>query len=336
MYRITHIDTTKGILTLGMLACHIFIFFCNNTIYTHIFNLVTGLVSFSGFLFCFGYAAFLAYFSKPTLPKTKMYANAFKLLMAFYISGAAHTYIVADTYNAKAFIDILLLNSLPGFSEFLASFAALMFFVALCGELIKKIMAQPHYFYLCIALCLSVTLFKFSTNTVQLSILIGDAKTPNFAIIQYFPLFILGMYFAKHKILLSRKLTLYSVLMLAIFSVNCYLHTLPRRSSPDTLWILSSFAATYAYYVLAIYLDKIAYLNTLLRNIGRNVLFWLLSSNLFIFLLSLKIKNNILTINESLATIMVIGSIIYYLSTIIQQHSYMHTAPMKKIENVIQ
>lgn len=333
MHRITHIDTTKGILTLGMLACHIFIFFCNNTIYTHVFNLVTGLVSFSGFLFCFGYAAFLAYFSKTTLPKTKMYSNAFKLLLAFYISGAAHTYIVDNIYTADALIDIFLLNSLPGFSEFLASFAALMFFVALFSDLIKKIIAHQTYFYLCIALCLSVTLFKFSTNTVQLSILIGDAKTPNFAIVQYFPLFILGMYFAKHKILLSRKLMLYTGIFLAIFTVNCYLHSLPRRSSPDTLWILSSFAATYAYYVLAIYLDKIAYLNTFLRNIGRNVLFWLLSSNLFIFLLSLKIKTNILSINESLLAVMVIGSIIYFLSTIIHQNTYTKITPTEKLDN---
>jgi hypothetical protein len=321
MHRITHIDTNKGILTLGMLVAHAFIFLGNNNLYTHYYNLTAGLISFSGFLFCFGYSSYIAYLSKENLPKRAMLYNAFKLLLAFYISGCAYTYIILKSTEPGVFWNIMLLNTIPGFSEFLIAFALIMVLSALFGKQLNAIIANEQWLSIAIAVCLSFTVIKFSTKTVQLGLLLGKTTCPTYPVVQYFPLFLMGGYFARQRILVSNYFSYYTLIFLTVFFLCCFLNKVPTRSPPSALWILCSFAGVYLYYSLAIYVDKVIILNTFLSNIGKNVLFWLLSSNVFIFFLTLKLNRNTCSVEKTLLICLILTFVIYYLSTIIQGKS---------------
>lgn len=62
------IDIMKGILTIMMISCHLLYQTVQNP---GLFNEYVNLTTFSGFLFCFGFVAYVAYFQKYDIPPVK-------------------------------------------------------------------------------------------------------------------------------------------------------------------------------------------------------------------------------------------------------------------------
>lgn len=135
------IDIMKGLLTLAMILCHCLQFFGKEDagiekILVNVINLTT----FSGFLFCFGFVCCLAYFQGDTRRGiVHMLRNMIRLLLAFYISGLAYMAFKEQKIFRKDFIrEVLTLRRYPGWSEFLASFAAVLLVGALLLPALRK------------------------------------------------------------------------------------------------------------------------------------------------------------------------------------------------------
>ena len=135
------IDIMKGLLTLAMILCHCLQFFGKEDagiekILVNVINLTT----FSGFLFCFGFVCCLAYFQGDTKRGiAHMLRNMIRLLLAFYISGIAYMAFKEQKIFRKDFLwEILTLRRYPGWSEFLASFAAVLLAGAVLLPVLRK------------------------------------------------------------------------------------------------------------------------------------------------------------------------------------------------------
>ena len=129
MQRNVELDMFKLMLVIGMIIAHVYqLLYNENQMWVGVFSTYINAVTFSGFLFAFGCATQLAYLRKPkdkTL-RTKLMKNGIRLLLAFYISGFAYTIFVSQNISVNEAFKILSLWSIPGYSEFLLSFAMLM------------------------------------------------------------------------------------------------------------------------------------------------------------------------------------------------------------------
>ncbi len=281
------IDSLKGMLVFGMILSHV-----AGLISSHsdgaikLVWLITGLVTFSGFMFSFGYACQLAYFSKTrSLVAQRMLITALKPLIAFYLSGIYWRAFVDQNLTVKGILKILLLRDIPPFSEFLIAFALIMLVSLFLFRPIQHIVAHPSTFWLSFTLLLFTTFLPYDwIQFSPLALLIGTTAFPTFPVLQYFPVFLLGAYFAKHRLKRDRTVQLVALSGLVAF-VGFYAihHQLPSRFPPSCLWILASIALVDGYYQIAQRLPSPHPLTTLLRLWGKNVLFYLLISNILIF-----------------------------------------------------
>ena len=286
--RSSALDIFKGLLVFGMILAHVIQILGdrNNYLLTAISNYIN-LISFSGFLFAFGYANYFAYFSKDfQVVKWRMFKTGLKLLTAFYISGIAFRILFEKkAIDILDILKIILLADIPGYSEFLASFAIITLLALVLFKLIKTILSNKLYFWLLNIFLLLTTFIPYEQITInQIGLLIGTNKFACFPVIQYSPLYLIGIYFARHQIKFNRMaLLISSAFTLSFISYFLYTHKLPNRFPPSLFWIVGSALFLYIYFLgsnlLAAKLKKIE----LLDKLGKNVLFYLLVSNIFIF-----------------------------------------------------
>lgn len=327
--RITYLDTTKGILVLGMVLAHVIQFFAvDHTIMT-LFSTFANLVCFSGFLFCFGYASYLAYLRKENISKQRMIKNSFRILACFYISGIYYRLFVNDSFNFHEILNIVLLLDIPGYSEFLLSFFLVILFSVIFFGYIKKVILNKWLFLFSIFFCLALTFIDYSlVNIPQVGLIIGTTQYKAYPVVQYFPLFLLGAFFAHRQVTFSRTYTALAIFAIIEFTTITLIQGgVPSRFPPSASWILGSFGLVYFCYIFSILIDKIPYVAESLRHIGSNVLYWLLISNMLIFSLTLRIDKNSLTPEKTLIIYAILVFVIYYSSTII-------TTPKKALQRM--
>ena len=286
--RSSALDIFKGLLVFGMILAHVIQILGdrNNLLLTAISKFIN-LISFSGFLFAFGYANYFAYFSKDfQVVKWRMFKTGLKIFIAFYISGIAFRILFEKkAIHLLDILKIILLADIPGYSEFLASFAIITLLALVLFKLIKTILSNKLYFWLLNIFLLLTTFIPYEQITInQIGLLIGTNKFACFPVIQYSPLYLIGIYFARHQIKFNRMaLLISSAFTLSFISYLLYTHKLPNRFPPSLFWIVGSALFLYIYFLasnlLAAKLKKIE----LLEKPGQNVLFYLLVSNIFIF-----------------------------------------------------
>lgn len=281
------IDVMKGMLVFGMIFSHMSGLISNYSGFPmrHIW-LFTGLVTFSGFMFTFGYACQFAYFGKDLKSSyQRMLITALKPLIAFYISGIYWRSFVDKDFSLRMVLKILILRDIPPFSEFLISYSLIILTSVLLFKPIQKLVAQQRWFWLVFSLLLLTTFIPYQFISIsQLGLLIGTDKFPTYPILQYFPIFLLGVYFAKHQVVQSRQVFIFSLSGFVAFIIF-YLtqQQSPSRFPPSLLWILASIFLVYSYYLIARKLLQWRKITDLLITWGRNVLFYLLVSNILIF-----------------------------------------------------
>ena len=89
------IDVMRGILVVGMILGHVIgLLTEGHQASLNLAGYLINLVSYSGFLFCFGFATQIAYFSRPRAARLIL-ITAGRLLLAFYISALAYQLFVA-------------------------------------------------------------------------------------------------------------------------------------------------------------------------------------------------------------------------------------------------
>lgn len=325
MERNFSIDIFKGLLVIGMVLVHIMQFFSDPSISPSVEYVINigNVITFSGFVFCFGYVAEISYLEKDLKSVyKKIIKNIIKTLIAFYVSGSAYQIFVAgNLIEWNTFKEIILLNTMPGWSEFLASFAYFSFVTLILFVPFKKVLNNKVLFWIIFFSLFLTCLIQYEKITInQLGVLIGTNKFAAFPVLQYMPFYMLGMYFKKYDIkfnlvfaggaLLLSAYPLYKIIVLK---------APPLRFPPSIAWIVAPMFVLYLYYLASIMLERFfLYLKPIIA-FGQNVLFCLVVSNIFIFSLDSKFKKLTLKPLECIYMEVVFLAIVYYLVSIVSK-----------------
>ncbi|WP_197485390.1 hypothetical protein [Sporosarcina psychrophila] len=222
-----------------------------------------------------------------------MLFTGLKTLVAFYISGLAFQVFIGDQpLNMDTIMPIILLQVIPGWSEFLVSFALIIFIGLVLFHVIIWISGRPIIFWSITSLLYVTTWIDYGQfDSTYIGLLVGTTKFPTFPVLQYIPFYLIGIYFAKYRIEFQWKYLIISIL--GTTPLYFYLMTnnfqLPERFPPSMYWIIGPVFFLYLYYVLSKFLEKRVKGPGILQIMGENVLFYLIISNVFIFSLDSKL-----------------------------------------------
>lgn len=283
------IDVTKGLLAVGMVFAHVVQLLGNDSPFLKRLVLLLNLVSFSGFFFCFGFAAWGAYLSKPQIPWANVVRTASKCYFAFLLSGIAYAVLIGgQAFSISEVSRITLLREIPGYSEFLLSFSLIILLSCLAAPLIRRATDSPKNLGMTILLCLAVTLLpsRFTYDPL-LGLLIGGSGTLYFPVISYLPLFLIGVFLARSEDKFKSSWVFIGAGGTLLFLVLTALKVPISRFPPSPLWILGSIALVFVYYGAGRAIARFPQ-NPVTRYfnlVGNNVLFYLLLSNLTLFVL---------------------------------------------------
>lgn len=269
--------------------------FCHCIMLLHIYNLKTyivfeyfNVITFSGFLFCFGYAVGIAYLgkSRKSIMK-KLIKNCFRTLCAFYISGLGFEFLVNKNFSMDTILNVLLLNHMPGYSEFLAGFFVLNLLTLIFFNQFKQLLSSKLLVFLALIVSLLATQIPYEkVPTIQLGLIIGSTKFASFPIVQYFGYYLLGAFFQQYKIKFKVSYTLVALICSAIFFQYVFAyHMAPLRFPPSLQWIIGGAGVLYGYYGLSIWIANRLKKSNSIYFIGEKTLQFLVISNLLIFML---------------------------------------------------
>lgn len=301
MKRDYSIDIFKGLLVIGMILVHVMQFFSDVSISSEVKYVIDfgNLITFSGFVFCFGYAVQLAYLEKNFYQVyKKLIVNIVKTTLAFYISGIAFKLFIGNSpMSWDTFKGVLIFDDMPGWSEFLASFAYFNLITLVLFLPFKKLLENKKLFWLLVAVLFLTCLIPYEKITInQIGVLIGTKNFACFPVLQYMPFYLLGMYFKKYNIGFDIRFLVGAIILSAVPTYK-YLtsDSLPGRFPPTIGWIIMSMFILYLYYVVSKLLEKYHYILFPIIVYGQNVLFTLVFSNLLIFALKAKFNNFYIT-----------------------------------------
>ncbi|MEG6612194.1 hypothetical protein V6C42_04945 [Pseudoclostridium thermosuccinogenes] len=283
-------DIFKGLLVVGMIFAHVLQFFGDMNLYpaSKIISDYANIITFTGFVFCFGYVIDIAYMGRSFKEVwRKIIISAFRILIAFYISGISYRLFIDKRQpNMNNILKIITLSDIPGYSEFLLSFALYVFLVALLFKPIKMLLHNKMVFWIVFFTLFLTTFIPYDKIKInQLGLLIGTTKFYAFPVLQYMSFFILGMYFHKYKIGFNIRFFFGSLLLSGISIVSIIKNggALPGRFPPTIMWLILPAFALYMYYLLSSFLSKSSMIVGALQPIGRNSLVYLILSNIIIF-----------------------------------------------------
>lgn len=330
--RYQEIDFTKGLLTIGMIFAHVIQFFGRGDSYTFFyFQLLTNLVSFPGFLFCFGFASWLAYFSKPCLPWRTVMRTALKCYIAFVISGVCFRVLYSkQAADWETLLRVALIQDIPGYSEFLLSFSAILLLAALVSPLIGAITLNGKRMVLVILVCLAVTYFRppFYPEYPVIGTFVGGG----FPIVPYAPFFLFGVFIARYKLRINSFAFAAAIVATASFLILSHISVPIPRFPPSAQWILFSLPAVYMYYGVGATFSILALkpLRNYINSVGQNVLLYLLLSNIAIFVLKGMDIISTLEYLKLLVPYLGIMAVIYFLQYISVDLKRSHDLLVKK------
>jgi hypothetical protein len=292
------LDVFKGILVVLMVYAHVLQFFGDWDMFHAIAFWVDwiNIAAFPGFVFAFGWAVSLAYLDRP-LGRVwpRLLRAALKPLGAFYVSGIAYRVLAENKpFAAGTVRRILLLQDIPGWSEFLLAFAL---YALLTLALLKPLAALRRHTLgllgVC-AVCLCGCFLPYGRiHSPYLGLLMGTRDQTLFPVLQYAPYFLLGLYFPVR----NRRFTwAWAACAAAATGIGLLLWArggLPERFPPSIGWVLLPAGVLAAWVACAWGLGQIP-LGRMARHspltpvaaLGRDSLFYLLGSNVALFTLS--------------------------------------------------
>ena len=240
--RARYVDAGRGLLVAAMVYGHVMQFFADTQIFPLAGRLVDGinLLVFPSFVFFFGVTAALAYLSRPfsqALPG--MVRTAVRAWLAFVLSGVAYRVLRENRVLGPGTVRrILWLSDIPGWSEFLVSFALYGLLLIAGFALLRRL--TPFAALLTGALCVGCCLIPYDrVQPVQLQLLIGGRDFSCFPVVQYMPYFLAGIVYARGDARTRRCLAGVAALATAVGVLAAVrLGRLPERFPPHWGYIL--------------------------------------------------------------------------------------------------
>ena len=281
----TSLDLFKGVLVCGMVAAHVVQFFPSGGNVSEAFSTYINLITFSGFMFVFGCTCSIAYLFKrisyPLLAK-KLLKGFVRTIIAFYISGIAYTVLVAGRWAVVDIVEVLTLQNIPGYSEFLLSFAfifPLLFAMKPFAERLNGMVCA----IVVVASLLSCNL-QFDTKFLpMLGVLIGGNAFFCFPVISYLSYFVAGAYLSKKKVSFNWAVLLVAAAGSLLFAVHAWqTGAMPTRFPPSALWVAGGYLFIYLYWLICRNVKR-SNIVRMIERIGSKSLQYLVVSNVVIF-----------------------------------------------------
>lgn len=288
------LDLMKSLLVIGMITAHVVqLCYVGGSKLVALFSLFINVVTFSSFMFCFGCASWLAYFRKyqeKAQIKGKLFRNFIRLLICFYISGYGFLWLVDSDFSLSTAAKVLVLWKIPGYSEFLLSFAFLNIVIYGLYRIIRSTIVNKYKMGGVIFFSLLSTFMPYGLIIIPvLGVFVGSTKFACFPILQYFPFFLVGLYCQRFGKFGSKKLWLLACLStLSSFIYILFTCQIPVRFPPSLFWILWASAFTLLYYQISSVMGgwmKNSRCRILADVFGAYTLDYLVISNLMIFAL---------------------------------------------------
>ncbi len=317
--RDVNVDLYKALLMLMMIFSHtIGIFGSRNLPVLGNVKYLIELVAFPGFLLCFGYNTQLAYFSTRPLNYRRIGRTAARLLIAFYISAICYEIFLDEnglSWNELG--QILTLSRIPYVSEFMLNFPLTLLIATVLVKPIGWVLETRLRLLITIGLLLATTFFPYQIVTAaQLGLLIGTPRTVfySYPVVQYFPIFLIGMYFARHQIHYSRWVMAGSLVAVGSALIIFQMVGVPLRFPPAFGWIVASIAFALSGYFLVQYLPTRSRTTQWLMPIGVNTLNFFLLSNIFLFALRSKFPTVVASPVACVLLTLVVSGVIYFIT----------------------
>jgi hypothetical protein len=317
--RDTGLDVFKAILVIGMIYAHVLDIWRLSFMGSDFTSAVLNVVSFSGFLFCFGYAAQIAYFSEERLNYRRIFATIYRPLLAFYLVGLyIEVFLLQQLPALSDIVSVLLLSRLPLDSEFLPAFSLTLLASVVLLKPLRWILESRRRVLIACFLLLLTTFFPYQIIRMpQLGLLVGTTQDVSltFPVLQYFIFFLLGLYFGRNTLLdIPLVVKIMGLVGIAAFCVLVLKMQAPERFPPSLGWILGGLAFVMIEYVVARFLDKWALVRRWLVPIGENTLIYLVISNMMLFGIRRIVLSQVNFVVSLLCTAFVVVGIYYLLS----------------------
>ena len=280
-----NIDLMKCFFVLGMILSHCFDILAKNLIITSCITFYFNLISFSGFMFIYGYNIYNSYIIKSNSAK-KQLLGILKIIISFWISGILYDFFILNNHDFNNYLNIIFLLKLPPFSEFLITFAIIGIFVLFFKKYIKIICSKNIFIIISIIISLLFSMIPAISVFIPWLNLFIKTYSVSFPVIPYLNLFFLGVYFAKNKPKSNVYCFVILILLYIIFLfllINGYATRFPI-SLP---YIFGSYLFIYIYYFVSKKMyENSRYTRVLdkINIIGKNSLQCLLISNIILFM----------------------------------------------------
>jgi hypothetical protein len=288
----------KGFLVIGMIVAHAIQLLTNVGGIGKYFSVYINLVTFSGFMFSFGYIYQAAYSTKEisfmfAIKKMKT------TLFAYYISAISWAILVDHDTTWNRMLSIIVLINPSPYSEFLLAFFLMTGVYFSLRPVLTRLTSTTTTLVVTCAILLLLSLIPFGNyyptidiagNKVvadyYIGLLVGSPQSSYFPILQYLIFFILGLSFKRSNINFSWPVLGVSVIgLLLMGAYRIAFHEMPARFPPSPLWIAGSFFFIYIYLLVSKNI-KSSWLSSYLNQIGENTIVYLVLSNVFLFALS--------------------------------------------------
>lgn len=200
------LDILKSIAIVLMSFVHINSLLQVNTGVLDKITFLGATVCFSVFLFAIGYVAGKKIVERKEDSWKKVIKKVLLIYLCYLLVGILSFFVLEGQISLNSIINIAILNNLPEYSEFLISLIFFTLITKLIHKPLSKILNKPH-------ILIEISFFLFilgsvlSTLNFSNPILIWFQKhlvglengTHVFPILQYMPIYVMGILFAKYK-----------------------------------------------------------------------------------------------------------------------------------------
>ena len=282
--RAADLDLFKTMLVWGMITAHcIQLLAFRSQAAALVVSEVVNLITFSGFMFAFGWGLGL---SRGT-PKTwgARLKPVLLLGLATWVSEFAFMALVDKArFTPELIWNILSFSRLYGWSEFLASFFVLYLVIAVARPALISIGERWYLLVPAVLACFAATWIVVSRDIPLLATIVGTTNFASFPLLPYLPWFLLGIFYARnpsHPHAADWVLAATATGLCALWTG--YYGEYPGRFPPTILWVAGPALLLLLYVVIARFVARRIRIPPVVLGTGRHVLAALLVSNLIIF-----------------------------------------------------
>ena len=285
--RCVELDVFKTFLVLGMVFAHVVqIVQAPIDGFTAGLSNVINLVSFSGFLFAFGWGTALSARSGRVRPVWERLQGPAKILLAFYLSGIGAVILTdGNGWSAARILGVVTLMDLPGHSEFLASFFVLSLAMVWLGRGLGHVVRRPACLMACVAASAAFGCLPFDGPDLPwLTIFVPAPDNTYFPLAPYAMWLFLGAFYAdRTEPFGGIDLCLAASATYALLTVASITGSLPSRFPPSTVWVIGPALFLLLYRAASMAIVRRIAVPRLWTSPGRHVLIYLVASNLSLF-----------------------------------------------------